>query len=210
IIFHTMQEEKKTGQEEEMMENEHSQEESAEQETVEIGSDEELDIDVEIGEPSPEDAIAVLSKELEKARNEKQDAEEEMLRLRAEFTNFRKRKEKESEESIRYSNVSFLKTMLPIFDNLERTISAIRKANDLDDALKAADIIESYVAKQFEKLGITPIETKDKEFDVDLHEAISAVPVEDEEMKGRIIDEVEKGYTFKDRIVRFSKVVVGE
>lgn len=205
-----MQEEKKTGQEEEMMENEHSQEESAEQETVEIGSDEELDIDVEIGEPSPEDAIAVLSKELEKARNEKQDAEEEMLRLRAEFTNFRKRKEKESEESIRYSNVSFLKTMLPIFDNLERTISAIRKANDLDDALKAADIIESYVAKQFEKLGITPIETKDKEFDVDLHEAISAVPVEDEEMKGRIIDEVEKGYTFKDRIVRFSKVVVGE
>ncbi|MEM8898386.1 MAG: nucleotide exchange factor GrpE [Bacteroidota bacterium] len=205
-----MQEEKKTGQEEEMMENEHAQEESAEQETVEIGSDEELDIDAEIGEPSPEDAIAVLSKELDKARNEKQDAEEEMLRLRAEFTNFRKRKEKESEESIRYSNVSFLKTMLPIFDNLERTIAAIRKANDLDDALKAADIIESYVAKQFEKLGITPIETKDKEFDVDLHEAISAVPVEDEKLKGKIIDEVEKGYTFKDRIVRFSKVVVGE
>lgn len=205
-----MQEEKKTGQEEEMMENGHSQEESAEQETVEIGSDEELDIDVEIGEPSPEDAIAVLSKELEKARNEKQDAEEEMLRLRAEFTNFRKRKEKESEESIRYANVSFLKTMLPIFDNLERTISAIRKSNDLDDALKAADIIESYVAKQFDKLGITPIETKDKEFDVDLHEAISAVPVEDDKMKGKIIDEVEKGYTFKDRIVRFSKVVVGE
>ena len=205
-----MQEEKKTGQEEEMMENGNSQEESAEQETVEIGSDEELDIDVEIGEPSPEDAIAVLSKELEKARNEKQDAEEEMLRLRAEFTNFRKRKEKESEESIRYANVSFLKTMLPIFDNLERTISAIRKSNDLDDALKAADIIESYVAKQFDKLGITPIETKDKEFDVDLHEAISAVPVEDDKMKGKIIDEVEKGYTFKDRIVRFSKVVVGE
>ncbi|MEM7512158.1 MAG: nucleotide exchange factor GrpE [Bacteroidota bacterium] len=205
-----MQEEKKTGQEEEMMENEHAQEEGVEQETVEIGSDDELDIDVEIGEPSPEDAIAVLSKELEKARNEKQDAEEEMLRLRAEFTNFRKRKEKESEESIRYSNVSFLKTMLPIFDNLERTISAIRKSNDLDDALKAADIIESYVAKQFDKLGITPIETKDKDFDVDLHEAISAVPVEEEKMKGKIIDEVEKGYTFKDRIVRFSKVVVGE
>ena len=205
-----MQEEKKTGQEEEMMENEHAQEEGVEQETVEIGSDDELDIDVEIGEPSPEDAIAVLSKELEKARNEKQDAEEEMLRLRAEFTNFRKRKEKESEESIRYSNVSFLKTMLPIFDNLERTISAIRKSNDLDDALKAADIIESYVAKQFDKQGITPIETKDKDFDVDLHEAISAVPVEEEKMKGKIIDEVEKGYTFKDRIVRFSKVVVGE
>mgnify|MGYP001800503551 CR=1 FL=1 len=205
-----MQEEKKTGQEEEMIENGHSQEESAEQEAVEIGSNEELDIDAEIGEPSPEDAIAVLSKELEKARNEKQDAEEEMLRLRAEFTNFRKRKEKESEESIRYSNVSFLKTMLPIFDNLERTIAAIRKSKDLDDALKAADIIESYVMKQFEKLGITPIETKDKEFDVDLHEAISAVPVEEEKMKGKIIDEIEKGYTFKDRIVRFSKVVVGE
>lgn len=204
-----MQEEKNTGQEE-AIDNEQTQDESMEKETVEIGADEELDIDVEIGEPSPEDAIAVLSKELEKARNEKQDAEEEMLRLRAEFTNFRKRKEKESEESIRYSNVSFLKTMLPIFDNLERTITAIRKASELGDALKAADIIESYVAKQFEKLGIAPIETKDKEFDVDLHEAISAVPVEDEEMKGKIIDEVEKGYTFKDRIVRFSKVVVGE
>ena len=100
--------------------------------------------------------------------------------------------------------------MLPIFENLERTIAAIRKSKDLDDALKAAAIIESYVAKQFEKLGIIPIETKDKEYDVDLHEAISAVPVEEEEMKGKIIDEVEKGYTFKDRIVRFSKVVVGE
>lgn len=205
-----MQEEKKTGQEEEMIENEQPQEEAAEPKSVEIGSEEELDIDVEIGEPSPEDAIAVLSKELEKAKTEKKEAEEEMLRLRAEFTNFRKRKEKESEESIKYANTAFLKSILPIFDNLDRAIAAIRKAKEVGDALEAADIIESYVAKQFEKLGISLIAAKDQEFDVDLHEAISAVPVEDESAKGKIIDEVEKGYKFKDRIVRFSKVVVGE
>lgn len=147
---------------------------------------------------------------LEKALQEAASYQDQLLRLQAEFSNFRKRKQKESDENVRKANVSFMKSLLPVFDNMYRSLAAMRKADNMADVEKSIDIIERYIDKHFEKLGISRMESVGLPFDLELHEAISAVPVEEEEKKGVVIDEVEAGYKLKDNIIRFSKVIVGE
>ncbi len=148
--------------------------------------------------------------ELEAAKKQAAEYQDQLLRLQAEFRNFRMRKEREADESIKYANTAFLKSLLPIFDNMNRSIKAVRKAEDMEGVEEGLKIIESFTDKHFKKLGITAIESVGKEFDASIHEAISTVPVEEEEKKGIVIDEVEKGYLLKDKIIRFSKVIVGE
>jgi molecular chaperone GrpE len=150
------------------------------------------------------------AQEVDKLRQALSDSDDKYLRLQAEFQNFRKRKERELGEAIRFANADLLLKLLPILDNFERTLDAIDKTDNLAAIKEGISLVDQSMKKQFEKVGLKPIESVGKVFNVELHEAITAVSVDDEGKKGKVIDEVEKGYMLKDKVLRFSKVVVGE
>lgn len=131
------------------------------------------------------------------------------LRLQADFQNFRKRKEKEMSDTVRYANQELILLLLPIIDNFDRTLDAIEKTDNLAAIKDGISVVEKSMKNQLTKIGLEPIQSVEKEFDSELHEAVTSVPVEDDK-KGKVIDEVEKGYRLKDKVIRFSKVIVGE
>ncbi|RMG21874.1 MAG: nucleotide exchange factor GrpE [Bacteroidetes bacterium] len=154
--------------------------------------------------------IARLQEELKTAQEENAKSQDQYIRLQAEWDNFRKRKDRELTERLRFAYEDLIKELLPILDNFDRTLKSIEKTDNLEAVKEGIELVAKNMRKQFEKVGLQPIESLNKDFDYELHEAISSVPVEEEEKKGKVIDEVEKGYKLNDKVIRFSKVVVGE
>ena len=154
--------------------------------------------------------ISLIKNSLLKAEAEKADLKDQLMRLNAEFINFRKRKEKEVSDSIRFANVDLLKKLLPILDNFDRTLDSIEKTDNLAAIKEGITLVDKSMRQQFGKVGLEPIESIGTEFDTDLHEAVVSIPTEEEDKKGKVVDVVEKGYKLKDRVIRFSKVIVGE
>jgi len=157
-----------------------------------------------------EQDVQQLREKLEETEAELASAKEQLMRMQAEFINFRKRKEKEMLDTIRFANEELIKTLLPIVDNFDRTLDAIEKTDNLTAIKDGIRIVDHSMKHQLEKIGVKPIDCLNKDFDAQYHDAISCVPVEEEEKKGKVIDEVEKGYMLKDKVIRFSKVIVGE
>lgn len=156
------------------------------------------------------EVIANLQVELHQARQEAQEAKSHAVRLQADFQNFRRRQEKEMASTIRFANEDLLKQLLPILDNFDRTLDAMEKTDNLSAIKEGIAMVDKSMKKQLNKIGLEPIPAKGKPFDSELHEAITTIPVEDEAQKDQVIDEVEKGYKLKDRVLRYAKVVIGE
>ncbi len=95
-------------------------------------------------------------------------------------------------------------------DNFERAISSIDTAKDVDAVKEGIKLIYNNFKDFLRQKGVKEIEAKENDFDTDLHEAIAKIPAPDEKLKGKVIDVTEKGYTLNDKVIRFSKVVVGE
>ncbi|MEL6672289.1 MAG: nucleotide exchange factor GrpE [Bacteroidota bacterium] len=182
----------------------------------EAGVEEQVDLENEENEEeiaSVDDAMKVIANlqlDLRNARQEADESQNQVLRLQADFENFRKRKTKEQADAIRFANQELLQQLLPILDNFDRTLSAIEKTDNLSAIQEGINIVNNNMRKQLKKVGLEPIESIGQEFDSEIHEAISSVPVEDDKKKGIVIDEVEKGYRLKEKVIRFSKVIVGE
>lgn len=193
---------------EEVTVNEEGNEEVVENQEV---SEEEA-IDTEEGPDNSEEkkGSVSLEEQLEASQREAQDYKEQLMRLQAEFSNFRKRKEKETGEMIRFANEDLIKMILPILDNFDRTLDAIEKSDNLAAIKEGIGMVDSSMRQQLEKVGLKPIDCKEQPFDPSYHDAISSLEVEDESKKGTILDEVEKGYILKDKVIRFSKVIVAE
>lgn len=154
--------------------------------------------------------IANLQLKLRDAREAMEEQNAQVLRLQADFVNFRKRKEKESVDTIRFANQDLLRQLLPVLDNFERTLDAIEKTDNLTAIKEGIALVGNSMQKTLQKIGLEPIESTGKEFDSEIHEAVTSVPAPDESQQGKVIDTIEKGYKLKDRVIRFSKVVVGE
>lgn len=154
--------------------------------------------------------IDSLCKQLaeEKAKVEKE--KKEYLFLMAEFDNFRKRTIKEKGDIIRNAAESAMKGLLPIVDDFERGLEAVRTSTDADAVKQGMEIIYNKLIKYLEQNGVKPIESNGADFDPELHEAIAMVPVDDEKLKGKVIDTPTKGYTINDKVLRFAKVAVGQ
>jgi molecular chaperone GrpE len=137
------------------------------------------------------------------------DLNDKHLRLSAEFDNYRKRTLKEKMELTKTGGENVLKAVLPVVDDFERAMAHIDEAKDIqalkDGVLLIYNKFKDFLASQ----GVKEIETNEKEFDTDLHEAITKIPAPTEDMKGKVIDCVEKGFVLNDKVIRFSKVVVG-
>jgi molecular chaperone GrpE len=146
--------------------------------------------------------VAVVSK----LQDELAESKDKYIRLYAEFENHRRRTAKEKLEMISAANEQLIKALLPVVDDFERAEKALKELSEKD----ASGILLIYqkLKKVLDQFGVKPMEVKG-DFNADLHEAITQVPVQDASQKGKIVDVVEKGYLLNDKVIRFAKVVVG-
>jgi len=151
-----------------------------------------------------------LVTKLGKAEQESREWYDKYLRLSAEFDNYRKRTLKEKVDNLRYANEDLLKDLLPIIDDFERGIDNIEKASDIEALRTGVMLIYNKFREFIKQNGLKEIEAREMPFNLDLHEAITAVPAPSIEMKGKVIDVIEKGYMLNDKVIRYAKVVLGE
>lgn len=145
---------------------------------------------------------------LEKAQKEVEELKKQLLYKTAEFENYRKRTLKEKAELILNGGEKTIAAILPVLDDFERAIAD--KGEDPKAIKEGVQMIFNKFTKTLEGLGVKKIETADKDFDVDYHEAIAMVPGMGDDKKGKVIDCVQTGYTLNDKVIRHAKVAVGQ
>lgn len=169
---------------------------------------------------------AVSSEEEELSHDQTEEAEEsktpadyeniiaewkdKYLRLSAEFDNYRKRTLREKIELTKYANEEFLVSLLPVVDDFEHGLKTLEQASDLEAVKQGIDHIYNKFKDFLSQKGLKEIEVINGEFNTDFHEAITKTPVQEKEQSGKIIDTVQKGYMLDDKVIRHSKVVIGE
>jgi molecular chaperone GrpE len=146
-------------------------------------------------------------KELEEVINQKND---QFIRLQAEFDNYRKRTLKEKMELTKSAGENLLVNILPIVDDFERALNSMQESKNDDPVKQGLDLIYKRFIDFLNQNGVQEIEAVGQEFDTDLHEAITKIPAPSEELKGKIVDVVQKGYMLNDKVIRYAKVVIGE
>ena len=138
------------------------------------------------------------------------DLNDKNLRLMAEFDNYRKRTLKERSDLVKTAGENILSSMLPLVDDFERALKAMETAEDIVAVKEGVDLIYGKFIAFLLQNGVKAIPTENEVFDTDLHEAITTFPAPTDDLKGKIIDCASKGYTLNEKVIRFSKVVVGE
>ena len=165
--------------------------------------------DAQPSEEAPQEEVS-LEKEVEDLKAQLEKEKKEYLFLMAEFDNFRKRTLKEKSEIIKNAGEKVFKGLLPIVDDMERGIKASESATDVASVREGEVLTYNKLIKFMEANGVKAYDENDDTFNPDRHEAITAVPVQDEDKKGKILDTIEKGYTINDKVLRHARVVVGQ
>ena len=147
---------------------------------------------------------------LEAAHQEIEELKDKWLRSVAEFENYRKRTLKERAELILNGGEKVITAILPILDDMERAIENGAKTDDPEVLREGMTLIHQKFIKTLEAQGVSKIETKDADFDTDVHEAVAMVPGMGEEKKGKVIDCLQQGYKLNDKVIRHAKVAVGQ
>ena len=142
-------------------------------------------------------------------KNKIKDLEERYVRLYSEFDNYKRRTSKERVEIIQTAGKDIIVSLLPVLDDMERALKASENATDVQALRDGVSLVHKKFAAALEGLGLKPIAAIGEPLDVDLHEAITKVPAPSPELSGKVIDEVEKGYTLNGKVIRFTKAVVG-
>lgn len=148
--------------------------------------------------------------ELEAATQKCAELNDKNLRLMAEFDNYRKRTLKERGELFKTAGEKVLGEMLPLMDDFERGLKAMETTENVESVREGVELIYHKFIAFLLQHGVKAIPTENEIFDTEFHEAITTMVTENDEMKGKIIDCVSKGYTLNDKVIRFSKVIVGE
>ena len=138
------------------------------------------------------------------------DQHDKYLRLTAEFDNYRKRMMKERIEMTQYAGADILTRFLPVLDDYERAIVSMKAIQDLEAIRQGIELIYNKFKDYLNQQGIKEIGALHQEFNTDFHDAVTKIPVQDEELKGKVVDVIVKGYTLNEKVIRYSRVVVGE
>jgi molecular chaperone GrpE len=138
------------------------------------------------------------------------EMQDKYLRLSAEFDNYRKRTLREKMELSKYATEDLLLKILPVMDDFERALSHMDTATEFVSIKSGIDLIYSKLTDFLKQNGVREIESLNCPFNVDLHDAVAKTPVEEEARKGKIVDVLQKGYYLQDKVIRHSKVVIGE
>ncbi len=137
-------------------------------------------------------------------------ANDKYLRLSAEFDNYRKRTLKERMELTKTAGEQILSGILPVVDNFERALDSIKKTDDIQAIREGVELIYASFRDFLAQNGVKEIRCDQAEFDTDFHEAVTKIPAPSKELKGKVVDCIQKGYLLNDKVMRFAKVVVGE
>ena len=175
------------------------------------------EIDPELNEVKSPDEILSETQEINTKESEPNDEHRELLELRdkylrlaAEFDNYRKRTLRERMDLIQSAGESLLRDLLPVVDDFERGIEHASEAEDMDAIRTGMSLIYNKLKEFLTNHGVREISAVNEPFDTNWHEAIVNISVPLDEMKGKIVDVIQKGYTLNDKVMRYAKVVVGE
>ena len=168
--------------------------------------------EMEQQEPSLADEMSEVpvQQEVDLLKAELAEQKEKFIRLYAEFDNFKRRSAKERIELIQTAGKEVIQAMLEVMDDCDRAEKQMQNSEDLKLIREGIQLVFTKLRNTLQSKGLKEMKSIGEEFNPDLHEAITEIPVPDENMKGKVVDEVEKGYTLNDKIIRFSKVVVGK
>ena len=175
------------------------------QEGVECNVDEKNPVDDNVAETD-----AAVRSDVEKMAEEAAQWRDKYVRLSAEFDNYRKRTLKEKMELVSSAGEDVIKSLLPVMDDLERALAATEKVTDVEAVREGVVLISNKLRDTLRGKGLVEIEAFGQELDTDFHEAVAKIPAPEETQKGKIVDVVQKGYKLHDKVIRLSKVVVGE
>jgi molecular chaperone GrpE len=157
-----------------------------------------------------QEEIVALSKE-EELENQVKEATDKYLRLYSEFDNFRKRTQKEKIELYKTAGAGIITAILPVLDDLERAEKANKDSDDAQGIKDGIKLIQDKITNILKTKGLEAVESPiGKEFNVEFHEAITQIPAPKKRDKGKVLDVVEKGYELNGKVIRFSKVVIGQ
>lgn len=139
------------------------------------------------------------------------EVNDKYLRLYSEFENFRKRTAKEKLDLIMNAGEGMMSALLPILDDLERAIKSNEESTDIEAVKEGINLVSQKLSGILIAKGLKPMEVEaGADFDLDIHEAITKIPAPSDELKGKVVDAVEKGYFLNEKVIRYTKVVIGE
>lgn len=168
------------------------------------------EIDLEINKKMQEESKEVVSVE-EKLHGELKNEKDKFLRLFAEFENYKKRTNKERIDLFKTASQDVMISMLPVLDDFERALNHIEEDKEAEDLRKGVLLIYQKLVSTLEQKGLSVMTVSNGDvFNADDHEAITQIPAPTDDLKGKIIDVVEKGYRLGDKVIRFPKVVIGQ
>lgn len=156
-----------------------------------------------------EKKVQDAEKKGEEAGKKAEDAKADYLRLMAEFDTFRRRTAEEKLALVSSAASDTIKGLLPILDDCEIALDALEKSSDSDAAKEGTRMIFDKLSAYLKGKGLERIDAKGKDFDTELHEAVTTFPAPSEDLKGKVIDVVQTGYTLSGKVLRYAKVVVG-
>ena len=154
------------------------------------------------------EAVEELSAE-EKLKHENSALNDKYLRLFAEFDNYKRRTQKERIELLQTAGKDVVVSLLPVLDNFERALKATENTNEVGAIRDGIVLVQTQLKNILGQKGLKEIESLNTAFDTDMHEAITKIPAPTDDLKGKVVDQLEKGYTLNDKVIRFAKVVVG-
>ncbi|TCC92083.1 nucleotide exchange factor GrpE [Pedobacter frigiditerrae] len=145
----------------------------------------------------------------EKLQQENAALNDKYLRLFAEFDNYKRRTQKERVELLQTAGKDVVVSMLPVLDDFERALKATENATEVSAIREGVMLVQTKLKSILSQKGLKEMESINTVFDTDIHEAITKIPAPSDDLKGKVVDELEKGYTLNDKVIRFAKVVVG-
>ena len=151
-----------------------------------------------------------MQKELDEANEKIATLEDKYLRQVAEFDNYRKRTVKEKAELIKNGGERAIESILPVIDDFERALANMSKDENASEIMTGVELIYNKFVGILKQNGLQKIDTEGADFNTDFHEAIAMIPAPTEELKGKVLDCVQTGYTLNDKVIRHAKVAVGE
>ncbi len=180
-------------------------------ETIDVDPSEEVQPEgAEVAADEEISEIETLKNLLQAKETEVEKEKKEYLFLMAEFDNFRKRTIRERSELVKNASEKALQGLLPIVDDFERGLDAIRDSSDAEAVKEGMNLIYNKLIKYLADNGVKAMESTGADFDTELHEAVAMVPADDVTPKGKVKDTVSKGYTINDKVLRHAKVVVAQ
>jgi molecular chaperone GrpE len=177
---------------------------------VTSGSEAEKKKNKEVKDEKDEKPDQVEEKKEPSAEEKLAELQDRYLRLSAEFDNYRKRTLKERMDLLKSANEELISKILPVMDDFERAIQQIDEAKDIEALKQGVHLIHNKFSGFLSQEGVKEIEALHKDFDTDIHEAVTKIPAPEKKLKGKVVDVIQKGYYLNDKVIRFSKVVIGE